>query len=527
MQAEARAQSALEFISTYAWGLLILTIVVSIILYYVNLPNSVAPSSCTLSSSTVLCKDIIAGTNPQGANSVFVTFTNTGQYAVTHPIAYLAIGDVNTSEFACYPAVLLPGMSATCQINLTGTYRSSQLLSGSIYIQVGNCGLLPNYPSTHICTGAQNQTIAGSFIAHYASTSLKPTPMLFVTTSQFSNYNPSATSVQAIDPYNNVVVNTLTLATSPSTNYPVSSYIIASPNSGYVYDIYSIIKTNPGTCTIATINTTDFNIANTLNIVSSASTDFGYYDLCGYSSGAISSNGSVIYFPIEFPNQTSDLLIINVIQHKVTGMIGLGALFFQTYGMAVSPTGANLYITGFYSSDDSAPFGVVNTGLNKVVYSTTFSSSGPDSISVTPDGSLIYYGMVNEPALTAGTLDVISATNYSIVKTIQFANYPYIYTSFSPDGKYAYIVESASNGNSNLLTLYTSNYVISNTLSLPVNSITGAVTADGKYIYIPQNNNPGTITVVNTISDQLVTTIDTNTGGQPQDVTLTPMFNTV
>jgi DNA-binding beta-propeller fold protein YncE len=208
-------------------------------------------------------------------------------------------------------------------------------------------------------------------------------------------------------------------------------------------------------------------------------------------------------------------------------MIGLGALFFQTYGIAVSPAGANLYVTGFYSSDDSAPFGVVNTGLNKVVYSTTFSSSGPDSISVTPDGSLIYYGMVNEPALTAGTLDVISATNYSIVKTIQFANYPYIYTSFSPDGKYAYIVESASNGNSNLLTLYTSNYVISNTLSLPVNSITGAVTADGKYIYIPQNNNPGTITVVNTISDQLVATIDTNTGGQPQDVTLTPMFNTV
>ena len=176
-----------------------------------------------------------------------------------------------------------------------------------------------------------------------------------------------------------------------------------------------------------------------------------------------------------------------------------------------------------------APFGVVDTRLNKIVHITPFSSSGPDSIAVTPDGSLIYYGMENEPApWTTGTLDVISATNYSVVKTIQFANYPFIYTSFSPDGKYAYIVETATNGNSNLLTLYTSNYVVSNTISLPPsNSITGVVTADGKYIYVPQSANPGTITVVNTISHQLVTTINTNTGGQPEDTTLTPMFNTV
>ena len=57
-----RAQSAMEYLTTYGWAILIVAIVVAILYFYTSVPSNIVNNSCTFVSGAY-CNDMIIGTN--------------------------------------------------------------------------------------------------------------------------------------------------------------------------------------------------------------------------------------------------------------------------------------------------------------------------------------------------------------------------------------------------------------------------------------------------------------------------------
>ena len=56
-----KAQSGFEYLSTYTWALLIITIVLGLFYFFTILPNTIAPNYCSF-PAYISCKDFMAGT---------------------------------------------------------------------------------------------------------------------------------------------------------------------------------------------------------------------------------------------------------------------------------------------------------------------------------------------------------------------------------------------------------------------------------------------------------------------------------
>ncbi len=126
-----KAQSALEFLTTYSWAFLILGIFVVSVLSVVSLPGkntpTYLPESCYISPSFP-CSQAFLVSNSVGT-SFLVVFQNnlgTGIYFPENSLAYNGI--VLTPSFtsnttyggACYPQNSLSGATVICSVRMTG-----------------------------------------------------------------------------------------------------------------------------------------------------------------------------------------------------------------------------------------------------------------------------------------------------------------------------------------------------------------------------------------------------------------------
>jgi YVTN family beta-propeller protein len=100
---------------------------------------------------------------------------------------------------------------------------------------------------------------------------------------------------------------------------------------------------------------------------------------------------------------------------------------------SLSPTYA--YVADFSSGTVS----VIRTSDNTVV-ATVAVGSGPYGIAITPDGNYAY--VVNSTfAGTSGTVSVIQISNNTVVATITVGNSP-VAIAITPDGNYAYVTNT-------------------------------------------------------------------------------------
>ncbi|MDE1868513.1 MAG: hypothetical protein KGH60_00905 [Candidatus Micrarchaeota archaeon] len=160
-----KAQSAMEYLVTYGWAILIIAIVVSLLYLYVIVPSTVVPSTCSFVSGAY-CNNIIVGTNLQThVTKLAVFLTNTQSYPLANPALIVRTGNVNSTPYACSPTFVLAGGSVVCTVTLPVQSSLSQFLAGSFYLTGTYCGLSSNYSVTHKCTG-QVQTYTGSFTSH-------------------------------------------------------------------------------------------------------------------------------------------------------------------------------------------------------------------------------------------------------------------------------------------------------------------------------------------------------------------------
>jgi YVTN family beta-propeller protein len=243
------------------------------------------------------------------------------------------------------------------------------------------------------------------------------------------------------------------VATVPVGSWP--QFVAVSPDGARAY------VTNYYDNTVSVIDTHTNTVTNTVDLP---------YNNVWYSANnlAVSPNGSAVYVANQLDGTVS---VINTKTNTASGPYALAA---QPYGIAVSPNGSQLYLADY----PSGSIAVVNTAT------------------MTPNGPAIVLGVGAEPRDVA----------------------------VSPDGNRLYSINDVvKNG-----TVYSTVSVIdtsptSSTYDKVIQTIavTGAASAvalspDGTRVYV-SDQVPGTITVINVSTNQVIGTITADTDGGARD----------
>lgn|GEM_PF-861471 len=162
------AQSAIEYITTYSWAIVIICIVAAGLYIFISSPTQVPSNTCSFASG-VSCQDVVimagGGSAEANATTVAFIFTNAQDAPIKNPVAYVQFNNKNVSA-QCTPNFVLAGGSIVCTAGLPEKLAVGSLLSGSTYLNVTYCGLSTHVHNSNNCTGGLYQTYSGSFVGH-------------------------------------------------------------------------------------------------------------------------------------------------------------------------------------------------------------------------------------------------------------------------------------------------------------------------------------------------------------------------
>jgi YVTN family beta-propeller protein len=200
-------------------------------------------------------------------------------------------------------------------------------------------------------------------------------------------------------------------------------------------------------------------------------------------------------------------------------------------GVAVTPNGSLAYVTDAVTS-----VWVVDTG-SKSVIAKIAAGSDPDEIAITPDGKTAYVtsitcglllcsGPDNPPQLAS--VEVIDTASNSLTATITIGNLPTAQTpgvllsgiAISPDGTRAYV----SNGQGNQIWAIdtSSNQVVATIPTAVLGFVGVSISPDGSRLYAASVGNPSVVDVIDTKTDDVVTSIPLPSSEPPTQIRVTP-----
>ncbi len=138
-----KAQSAMEYLATYGWALLVVGAVASIIYFFASTPQILVPASCSFNTGAY-CQDLVIGSNVIGSNSMssgaWFFFTNSQPYAIVNPQLLVNVsGSSSVMAGTCLPANVLPGGAILCNTVLSQNFASGVLVSGKLYFSAIPC----------------------------------------------------------------------------------------------------------------------------------------------------------------------------------------------------------------------------------------------------------------------------------------------------------------------------------------------------------------------------------------------------
>ena len=149
-----KAQSGFEYLSTYTWALLIITIVLGLFYFFTVLPNTIVPNYCSFQAS-VSCKDFMAGT-VNGSTTIAFVIGNLQQYPIYQPRVLVDLKNTNYTSDTCTYGYIPTGGSFICTVTLPKkeSLAVGQRLQADVYLLAGYCGTSAAYVSGGNCTNA-------------------------------------------------------------------------------------------------------------------------------------------------------------------------------------------------------------------------------------------------------------------------------------------------------------------------------------------------------------------------------------
>ncbi len=505
-------QSAMEYLTTYGWAILIIVVVLSVLVALgVFNPNTYVSDTCTLPAGFECQSSVLASNG-------MLTFT-ISQFTST-PIVLTAIG-CSSNQSILYNKRLSPKIGLRIGGNVTlstSCYQGNTIFNGGIG-NVYHGYVVINY--TNNVTGLPALAIGGAvFKVKQASPS---------TTSTTSTSTTSTSTTTSTTSTSTTSTSTTTSTTSTSTSTTTSTTTIVSASTiayAYVSDAPycrinvvsfatdTIASNITGVCSAYGVSiapngafayTSDYNYfyyySGYMNVVNTSTKSVATDKLFTTSAGSaarglfgisIAPNGAYAY-ATDIWNDT--ISIINISTKTIIGTIPVS---YSSYATSIAPNGAFAY-----ASSTSGVVEVINTSTKTVTGTITgLEASYYCGISIAPNDAYAYVTNYGN-----STVSIINTSTKSIVGTITGFHYPYG-VSIAPNGAYAYV---ANVGNNNVSIVNTSTKSVVGLISIsPKVPYCSSIAPNGAYAYV--GNNYGQITIINTSTKTVISNI---TGATP------------
>jgi len=200
-------------------------------------------------------------------------------------------------------------------------------------------------------------------------------------------------------------------------------------------------------------------------------------------------------------------------------------------GVAITPDGTLAYVT-----DAVASVWVVDTGSNSVIAKIA-AGSEPEAIAITPDGKSAYVNSITcGPLLCSGpdnppqlaSVEVIDTATGSLTATITIGKLPAEQTpgvllsgiAISPDGTHAYV--SNAEGNQIWAIDTASNQVVATITTAVLGFVGVSISPDGSRLYAASIGNPSVLDIIDTKTNDLVTSISLPSSEPATQLRVTP-----
>ncbi len=536
-----RSQSALEYMMTYGWAILII-VIVAVVLYSMGIfsPSSFLsfsgitglsgfqPASAACASNGQMIVKLSNSLGYQVSVSSINVTTSSG-VSVTQPES-ATLNPGQTQEFIVFgicPKTSGSSFSDTITVAYTepsnpipGPYSLSGTAKGTSTTPTYNTftvyGLPGNVPWTVEYAGMNQTTSASSM--NFVSLS-NSAWQIYPTTVNGVTYYPIYAAGNNISAGYNLEVDFIQMRNLWVTNFGAAnvSMIYYSNNTLALNKVsggkgFVTVGTNPQGVTITPNGQYAYvtNSGGTTVSVISTSNDSAF-KIITVSPGpwgiAITPNGQYVYVV----NRGSDSVsVISTATNSVISTITVGS---GPFSVAITPNGQYAYVTNDYGSSDSVS--VISTATNSVV-STIPVGSGPWGIVITPNGQYVYVANVYNGA-GGDSVSVISTATNSVVSTIPVGINPKG-VAITPNGQYVYV---ANGGSDSVSVISTSSNSVVSTIPVGANPQGVAITPNGQYVYVT-NYNSNSISVISTSSNSVVTNI-TGTPANPAGINYGPL----
>ena len=207
---KSKSQSAVEFVSTYAFVFLVVAVIIVLLYLFSSIPTKTLPFQCTAFSG-FSCTDVVYTT--MGANSQLTVSLTDAQPGVVNISAFNARINGVSVIGTCTPRTLLPGNPVTCTALFPISAGNGNIYSGVFNISANYCANGASNISNVTCKTGSSFLYAGSLTTQAQPSTVTTMPYIY------------CVGDGSIAPYNVVYyapVSTTGIGTWQSTtNYPI------------------------------------------------------------------------------------------------------------------------------------------------------------------------------------------------------------------------------------------------------------------------------------------------------------------
>ena len=424
-----KSQSALEFITTYGFVIIIMIAIIAVLFVFFSLPRNALPNRCNIYGA-LNCLDIAYSANTQGPpGSLLVFAASDAQPGFMNIQKYTAtVDDPSSANGICTPSIVSDGENVICVIVFSTHANNNQVYTGNGTVSVIYC---PKAKTASDCSSASQgsqlsfglsfqvhasppfkipttsiSTITSTTITTTTSTSSTSTSSTSTSSTSTSSTSSSSTSTSSTSSSSTSTSSTSTSSTS-STTSTITTYYSCT----YCVDDISVYQTPPATYYAPILSNNAIGIwtgTTPLPIPGDGSDDMS--PSCILSNGYVYCVGGGYGPPTYIPT-----MIANAVYAQVTSS-GIGTWIKTTpYPKPAADQDcvtANSYIYcvggiqgSAVSSGGTTFFNYASSSFDRHTYSAPLSSSG---IGTWTESSVLYPATFGAPATvcTASSSDI-------------------------------------------------------------------------------------------------------------------------
>lgn len=231
----SRAQSAVEFLTTYSFVFLIIAIALFILLIYASIPKAILPAQCTFYGG-FNCLDI-AYFNTGSGGSELVILASDKQIGTVNITSFNATMDnIPSTGGYCTPATVIPGQNFYCIATFSGT-ATTKTYVGTFSTAANYCANSPSGLSNYSCPSGSGYRYGGSFKTE-GSFERPPFPVTFEVSTMLS---PVSNVLQVDGQDYSYDQLPLSMVYQPGIGHTIlySAIVPTSGNYIYIYDSIS------------------------------------------------------------------------------------------------------------------------------------------------------------------------------------------------------------------------------------------------------------------------------------------------